>query len=141
MITPYLNFDGRSDEALEFYQKAIGAKVEFLMRFSENPEPCPDEQSPAPNADKVMHASVLVGENSRFMASDCDCKGESQFQGVSLALYATSPEQAQTYFHGLSEGGQVVMPLAETFFSPCFGMVIDRFGVSWMVIVEQAPVS
>lgn len=136
MITPYLNFDGRCDEALEFYQKAIGAKVEFLMRFSENPEPNPDLQSPAQNADKVMHVSVVVGENSRFMASDCNCEGKAQFQGVTLALYASSPEQARTYFEGLSEGGQIIMPLAKTFFSPCFGMVTDRLGVSWMVIVD-----
>jgi PhnB protein len=135
MITPYLNFDGRCDEALEFYKKAIGAEVEMLLRFHQSPEPNPDCPVPPENANKVMHVSVRVGD-ARFMASDCDCEGKTQFQGVTLALYASDPDQAEKYFQGLSDGGQVTMPLAKTFFSPCFGMLTDRFGVSWMVIVQ-----
>jgi len=133
-IQPYLFFDGRAEEALEFYQSKLGAKVEMLMRYKENPEP---GYNP-PNSDqKVMHACVRIGDTA-VMASDGNCTGKPSFQGFSLSLNANNPAEAERLFKALAEGGQVQMPLGKTFFSPAFGMVADRFGVSWMVVVPQA---
>lgn len=130
---PYLFFDGRTEEAIEFYRRALGAKVEMLMRFKESPEPMPGA---IPPADKVMHSSFRIGETT-VMASDGNCNGRPSFQGFSLSLSARDEAEAERLFTALSEGGQVQMPLAKTFFSPRFGMVADRFGVSWMVYVAS----
>ncbi|MCC7343320.1 MAG: VOC family protein [Deltaproteobacteria bacterium] len=130
-IEPYLFFDGRCEEAIEFYRKALGAEVEMLMRFKENPEPA---MNPPGSAEKVMHASLRIGK-ARVMLSDGNCAGKASFQGFSLSLSVADAAQADRCFAALAEGGQVQMPLAKTFFSPRFGMVADRFGVSWMVIV------
>ena len=130
-IEPYLFFNGRCEEAVEFYKKALGAEVLMLMRFKESPEPMPGQ---APPGDKVMHASFRVGDTT-VMASDGNCTGRPSFQGFSLSLTAADEAAAKRLFASLGEGGQVQMPLAKTFFSPAFGMVADRFGVSWMVIV------
>jgi PhnB protein len=133
IVQPYLFFDGRCDEALEFYRKAIGAEVLMLMRYKECPEkPMCDSISP----DKVMHASVRIGETT-LMASDGRCEGKPSFEGFALSLSAADAAEAGRLFAALGEGGQVVMPLAKTFFSPQFGMVNDRFGICWMVIVPQ----
>jgi len=131
-IQPYLFFDGRCDEALAFYQKALGAKVEMLMRFKENPSPA---ANPPGSDDKVMHSCIRIGD-AAVMASDGNCAGKPSFQGFSLSLTAKDVPEAMRLFAALGEGGQVQMPFAQTFFSPGFGMVADRFGVSWMVIVE-----
>ncbi len=130
-VQPYLFFDGRAEEALEFYRSKLGAQVQMLMRFKESPEPMPGQ---APPGDKVMHASFRVGDTT-VMASDGNCTGRPSFQGFSLSLTAADEAAAKRLFASLGEGGQVQMPLAKTFFSPAFGMVADRFGVSWMVIV------
>jgi PhnB protein len=133
-VQPYLFFDGRCEEAVEFYRKALGAQVEMMMRFKENPEPMP---GPTPPGDKIMHSSFRVGE-TRVMASDGNCAGRPSFQGFSLALSARDEAHARQLFDALGQGGQVQMPLSKTFFAPAFGMVADRFGVSWMVIAEAA---
>ncbi len=133
-IEPYLFFEGRTEEALEFYRKALGAKVEMLMRYKESPEPPPPGMVPPGSEEKVMHSSFSVGD-ARIMASDGGCSGKQRFQGFSLSLPARDEAHAKRMFAALSEGGQVQMPLGKTFFSPCFGMVADRFGVGWMVIV------
>ncbi|MCC7086107.1 MAG: VOC family protein [Pirellulales bacterium] len=135
-VKNYLNFDGRTEEALEFYQTAIGAKVDTLMRFSEIPEPSTPGCIPAGCENKVMHASFKVGETT-LMASDCHCTGKPTFQGISLALSPANEAEADKLFNALSSGGQVQMPLAKTFFSPRFGVVVDRFGISWMVVVPH----
>jgi PhnB protein len=132
-VQPYLNFDGRCEEALEFYRKALSAEVEMLMRFKDNPEPQPGMTSPG-SENKVMHASFRIGD-STIMASDGRCTGQSKFLGITLSLQPKSEAEADKLFAALSDGGQVQMPLAKTFFSPRFGMVADRFGVSWMVVV------
>jgi PhnB protein len=134
-IQPYLFFDGRCEEALEFYRKALGAEVEMLMRFKESPDPqsCPPGEG---MGDKVMHACVRIGE-SRVFASDGYAKGKPVFQGFSLSISAADDAEAKRRFAALAEGGQVQMPLAKTFFASSFGMVADRFGVAWMVIAEQ----
>ncbi|MDN0073996.1 VOC family protein [Crenobacter sp. SG2303] len=133
-IQPYLFFDGRCEEAIEFYRGALGAELLTLMRFKDSPEP-PSPDCVVPGSEnKVMHASFRVGETT-VMASDGTGQGPSSFQGFSLTLSVADAAEAERVFSALSAGGQVRMPLGKTFFSPCFGMVADRFGVSWMVIV------
>ncbi len=132
IVQPYLFFEGRCEEALEFYQNALGAEVEMLMRFKDCPEAtkCGQERPD----DKVMHASFRIGETT-LMASDGRCKGSPEFQGFALSLGVPSEADADRLFAALADGGKVEMPLAKTFFSPRFGMVCDRFGVFWMIIV------
>jgi PhnB protein len=135
-IQPYLFFDGRCEEAVEFYRKALGAKVEMLMRYKDSPDPPPPGMVPPGSENKVMHSSLRIG-NAVLMASDGHCQGKPSFQGFSLSLDASSEAEADRLFNALADGGQVRMPLGKTFFSPRFGMVADRFGVAWMVIVPQ----
>jgi PhnB protein len=130
-VQPYLFFDGRAEEALEFYRSALGAEVTFLLRFKECPEP---SHIPAGAADKVMHASLRIGDTT-VMASDGQCQGRPSFQGISLSLTASDETEAERLFDALGNGGQVQVPLTKTFFSPRFGVVADRFGVPWMVVV------
>ena len=135
-VQPYLFFEGRTEEAIEFYKKALGAKSEMLMRFRDSPE-----GKPPPGAEnKVMHASFRVGD-TEVMASDGMGSGKANFQGFSLSVNARDEAHAKRIFEALSEGGKVQQPLIKTFFSPAFGMVADRFGVSWMVVVpgQQKP--
>lgn len=131
-VEAYLAFNGKTEEALAFYQQALGAKVEMMMRFGDSP----DKSCVAPGtAEKIMHVSFLVGE-TRIMASDADCSGAPVFEGTSLSIAADSVEQAQQLFAALAESGEVLMPLEKTFWAEAFGMVKDSFGVSWMVNVE-----
>jgi PhnB protein len=130
-LQPYLFFEGRCDEALAFYREALGAEVTYVMRYRESPEPPPPECGPV-DPDKIMHASVRIGD-SEFMASDGMCSGKTSFQGFSLSLTAKDPAEAARQFDALARGGQVQIPLGKTFFAPCFGMLVDRFGVSWMI--------
>ena len=133
-VQPYLFFDGRCEEAIEFYKRALGAKVETLMRWKDSPEPPQPGMCPPGSEDKVMHASFRIGETT-VMASDGRCQGKPSFQGFSLSLTASDDAEAERLFAALGEGGQVQMPLTKTFFSSRFGMVADRFGVSWMIVV------
>ena len=132
-VQPYLFFDGRCEEAIDFYKKALGAEVLMLMRFRDSPDPPPPGMLAPGSEDKVMHASLRIGE-TEVMASDGRCMGKPAFQGVSLSLSVSSEAEADRLFNLLAEGGQVQMPIGKTFFSPHFGMVADRFGVSWMVV-------
>ncbi len=133
-VQPYIFFDGRCDEALAFYKSALDAEVQMLMRFKDSPEPCGGDMGPPPPPDKVMHASIRVGDTT-VMMSDGMCQGKAAFAGISLSLTVEDDAQAHRLFSALSDGGQVQMPLGKTFFSSSFGMVADRFGVSWMVYV------
>ena len=133
-VQPYLFFDGRCEEAIEFYRKALGAEVAALMRFKDSPEPAQPGMCPPGSENKVMHASFRIGDTT-VMASDGRCTGQPSFKGFSLAIAAPSDAEAEKLFAALADGGQVQMPLTKTFFSSRFGMVGDRFGVSWMVIV------
>lgn len=135
-IEPYLFFDGRCEEAIEFYKTAIGAEVAFLMRFRDTPEPPDLEKCPGGSPENVMHASLKVGA-STIMCSDGRCEGKPEFKGVSISLTVADAAQAKRVFDALGKGGQVQMPLEKTFWSPAFGMLADRFGVSWMVIAEH----
>ena len=132
-VQPYLFFDGRCEEAIDFYRKAIGAEVGMLMRWKDNPDGCPEGAIPPGNENKVMHAALRVGE-ATVLASDGRCAGNPTFQGFGLSLDAASDAEAKRLFAALAEGGQVQMPLDKTFFASSFGMVADKFGVLWMVI-------
>lgn len=134
-VQSYLSFNGRTEEALEFYKKALGAEVTFMMRFKDSPEPCQGQIQPPPG-EKIMHASFKIGE-TELMASDGSCAETSGFQGISLSLAVADEATANSFFKALSEGGQVHLALTKTFFSPCFGMVADKFGVSWMILVAS----
>lgn len=138
-IQPYLMFDGRCDEAIEFYKKALGAEVQMLMRFKDAPPP-PQGQGggncPNMPGDKVMHANLRIGDSTVLM-SDGQCGGTPKFEGVSLSITPEDDAKAKRVFEALSQGGQVQMPLSKTFFSSSFGMVADKFGVGWMVLVAH----
>ncbi len=140
MITPYLFFSGRCEEALQFYSQALDAHVEMIMRFNESPDPVPPGMLQEGFDSKIMHASFSIGSN-RLMASD-GCDDRSKFDGFRLALSVPTEEEAHRLFAGLANGGTVDMPLVQTFWSPCYGMVTDKFNVGWMVMVPaEQPVS
>ncbi|HEV8390332.1 MAG TPA: VOC family protein [Dongiaceae bacterium] len=132
-VQPYVFFDGKCDDALEFYKRALGAKVNMLMRFSEAPD---QSQIKPESKNKVMHCSFQVGE-TEILASDGRCMGQPSFQGFALTINATNDAEAKRIFIAISEGGQVQMPLEKTFFASSFGMAADKFGVGWMVIAAK----
>jgi len=134
IVQSYLFFDGRCEEAVEFYRRALGAEVTTLMRYKDCPDTPPPGTFPPGSADKVMHASLRIGE-TEGMASDGHCLGKPSFQGFALSITAANEAEADRVFAALADGGEVRMPLGKTFFSPRFGMLADRFGVGWMVIV------
>jgi PhnB protein len=133
---PYLFFEGRADEALAFYTKAFNTKVDQLMRYKEAPDKPPPGMLPPGSDDKVMHASFKVG-GTDVMLSDGNCSGKPNFGGFSLAVDTSDEASARRIFDALADGGQVTMPLGKTFWSPLFGMLTDRYGVGWMVMVAQ----
>ena len=136
-VQPYLFFDGRCEEAIEFYKVTLGAKVEGLMRFKDSPDPVPPGMCGPNSDDKVMHSAFRIGD-TLIMASDGMAGGKPEFKGFSLSVNAADAAEADRMFAALGKGGSVTMPLGKTFFSPRFGMVTDKFGVGWMVIVPQA---
>ena len=135
-VQPYLFLDGRCEEALEFYRSTLGAEITMLMRFKESPESPQPGMVPPGSDNKVMHSSFRIGDTT-LMASDGRCLGKPAFQGFSLSLTVPNDAEAERLFAALGAGGQVQAPLTKTFFSSRFGMVADRFGVSWMIIVQS----
>jgi PhnB protein len=135
-VTPYLFFDGRCEEALDFYKKTLGAEVEMLMRVKDSPQPPPAGTYPPGSENKIMHSSFRIN-GTTVMASDGCAKGNPQFEGFALSVDAKDETMADRMFAALADGGKVQMPLGETFFARRFGMVADRFGVGWMIIVEK----
>ena len=133
-VQAYLFFDGRCEEAVDFYVKVLGAKVEVLMRYKDSPEPAQPGMVPPNSENKIMHGAIHIG-NTAVMVSDGMCGGKPSFQGFALSLDAADEADAKRMFGALGDGGEVRMPLGKTFFSSCFGMVADRFGVVWMIIV------
>ncbi|SEO70296.1 PhnB protein [Rhodospirillales bacterium URHD0017] len=132
-VQPYIFFDGKCEEALEFYKGAIGAKVDMMMRFKE----APDQSQMQPNTgEKVMRAAFHVG-TTQVLASDGHCAGKPSFQGFGLALNAKNDAEAEKLFTAVGKGGQVLQPLTKTFFASKFGMVADKFGIMWMVLAEE----
>jgi PhnB protein len=134
-VQSYLSFEGRCDEALAFYQRAVGAKVEMLMRFKDSPEP-PPPGSPKVDPNKVMHCAFKVGDTTIF-ASDGNCLGKAEFKGFGLSLTVQDDAAAERYFNALADGGQVTMPLTKTFWTSRFGMLVDKLGVCWMINVVR----
>jgi PhnB protein len=131
-----LNFYGRTEEAVKFYDNAIEAETLFKMRFLDCPDP---SQSRPGMEEKIFHATFRIG-STEIMASDCGCEKpptETTFAGFSLALRVQTPEKAERFFAALSDGGQIQMPLLKTFFATRYGIVIDRFGISWKIMVES----
>jgi len=137
-IQPYLFFGGRCEEALAYYGTVLGAKVDMLVRYSDSPEPHAPGSIPAGFEDKVMHSSFHIGE-STILASDGNEEGP-HFNGVSLSVNLPNEEEARKAFDGLADGGEVMMPLGKTFWSPCFGMLTDKFGLDWMISVAPRDV-
>ena len=133
-VQPYLFFDGRCEEALDYYRKTLGAEVQMLMRYKDSPVP---PQGEAPPGDKVMHAAFRIGDTT-LMASDGHALGKPSFQGFSLSLTVASDAEAERKFAALADGGKVLQPLIKTFFSSRFGMLNDRFGVGWMLMVADS---
>ncbi|MGA0572033.1 VOC family protein [Variovorax sp. VNK109] len=136
IVQPYLSFEGRCEEALEFYKKAIGARVTMLMRMKDMPDQPPPGTFPAGAEDKIAHSSFMIGD-SEVMASDGMMNSQMEFKGVTLSIGCKDEAESKKFFNALADGGQVQMPLGKTFFSPSFGCVFDKFGVSWMVIVPS----
>ncbi len=134
-VQPYLNFDGRCEDAVNFYQKALDAKVDMLVRMKEAPPSPGPSRVPPGSENKIMHVTLRIGD-SIVMGSDCECAGQVKFQGFSLSLALKNAASATKYFNALSDGGKIEMPLSKTFFAEHFGIVTDRFGVNWMVIVQ-----
>ncbi len=138
-ITPYLFYEGRAEEAIGFYAKALGATTAMLMRNSDSPDPPPPGMMPPGSEHKIMHAEIRIGDLP-LMLSDGHCAGAAKFAGFGVSLPARDAVEAARFFAGLSDGGEVRLPLGPTFFSPAFGMVQDRFGVLWMVnVMQDAP--
>ena len=135
-VQPYLCFYGQTEAALKFYEKALGAKTMFMMRFKDAP-PDPNRPAMPELADKIMHASFTIGE-SMLMCSDGDCSNPSgTHAGYSLSLNPATAEEGQKLFTALADGGEVTMPYQKTFWALGFGMLKDRFGVHWMINVED----
>lgn len=143
-VQPYLFFDGRCEEAIEFYRKAVKADVVMMLRFKDNPDLKANKDKPQQqdaggcmptDLNKIMHAAFRVGE-TMILASDGRAEGKPEFKGVSLAITVASESEADQVFAALGEGGQVQMALVKTFFSPRFGMLTDRFGVTWMIVTR-----
>jgi PhnB protein len=137
-VQPYLSFEGRAEEAIEFYKRVLGAEVPVMMRYKDMPGTTPLGMVPPGSENKVMHATLKIGD-STVMVSDGRISGKPHFQGISLSASVKGDAEAEKMFAALSEGGQVQMPIAPAFFASRFGMVVDKFGVTWMVVTEGMP--
>ena len=130
-----LNFYGRTEEALLFYGKTIDAETLFLMRFRDCPDPSPSRPG---LEEKIFHATFRIG-STEIRASDCGCEKpptRTTFAGFSLLLGVEIPQEAEHFFSALSDDGQIQIPLQETFFAERYGIVVDRFGISWKIVVS-----
>jgi len=136
-VQPYLFFDGRCEEALDFYKKTLGAKVEMMMRFKENPDKDKNPNCMPADDNKIMHAAFKVGDTMVMGSDGMAAGGKPEFKGFSLTVSAKDDAEAEKTFAALSDGGKVEMPLTKTFFSSKFGMLNDKFGIGWMVLVAQ----
>jgi PhnB protein len=136
LIQPYLFFNGNCEEAIAFYQRALGAEVTMMMRNKDAPEPPPPGMLPPGSENKVMHATLSIG-GAMIMASDGMNSGTAEFKGFSLSLAYPTEAEAQRAFNALADGGRVDIPLGKTFWSDCFGMATDRFGVQWMLGLDR----
>jgi PhnB protein len=135
LLQPYLMFEGRCEEAYEFYRAALGAEATMILRFKDAPLTPEQAMTPPGAENKIMHMQFRIGE-TLVLASDGRCQGHPSFQGFALTLNVADEAEAHKVFAALGDGGEVRMKLGKTFFSPCFGMLADRFGVAWMIIAR-----
>jgi PhnB protein len=131
----YLFFDGNCAEAMRFYERALGGKLEALMTHAQSPVAA---QTPPGSANRIMHASLNLGDH-RLMASDAMPGHYEGMKGFSLSLSYPTAAEAKRVFDALAEGGKVTMPLDKTFWAEAFGMLVDRFGTPWMVNGKLTP--
>lgn len=132
IIQPYLMFNGKAEQAVEFYKKALGAEVEIMMRFKDSPEPPPPGTVPAGFENKIMHVSMRIGQTVVMASDGCETE-KPKFEGFSLSLSVHTEAEVDAAFKALAEGGEVRMPPTKTFWSPRFCMLTDKFGVGWMI--------
>ena len=138
-VQPYIHFNGRCEEAIKYYQKALGAEVLMQMRFKESPEAPPPGRLPPGFENKIMHAHIHFGEADLLMTDGPDGDpGKTEFRGISVCLSVADEAEAKQFFDSLAKDGKAEMPFCKTFFSPGFGMVIDPFGIRWMVYTKPA---
>jgi PhnB protein len=131
-VQPYLFFSGRCEEAIHYYEQHLGAKINAKMRYKDAP---PNDRPAADaNGEHIMYSNFTIGDTVLMASDDC-VNTTTQFQGFSLSLTVETKDEADRAFRALADGGQVHAPLSQTFFSPYFGMVVDRFGISWMIII------
>ena len=135
-IKPYLFFSGRADEAIAFYQQALGAEVLLLLRYDESPEPPPPGALAPGWEHRIMHACLKIGNSEVFLSDGCGTLAPG-FNGFGVSIEAKSAAEAERMFAALADGGETRMPLGETFFAASFGMAVDRFGVLWMIVVPK----
>ena len=133
-LNPYLGFDGRCEAAFKFYEKALGGKIVAMMTYGETPM---KDQSPADFHSKIAHARLTVGDKV-LMGSDATPDHYQPTKGMTVMLGVDEPAEAERVFKALSENGTVQMPIAETFWARRFGMLVDQFGIPWMVNCEHA---
>lgn len=129
-IDPYLNFDGNCEEAIRFYEKTLGGKIQMMMTYDQAPPG--DNPTPKGWEKKIMHVSMTLG-NVTLMASDAPPGHFSPMQGLFVSLAPDSKAQAEKIYNALADKGNVLMPFQQTFWAEGFGMVVDRFGTPWMV--------
>ncbi len=142
-INPYLNFNGNTEEAFNFYKSVFGGEFAMVMRFGEMPgcdEMPEDKQISEGDKSKIMHIALPIGKDNVLMATDAiDSMGQKLTEGnnFSISISTDSKEEAENLFNALAEGGTVTMPLADTFWGAYFGMLKDKFGIQWMVDHES----
>ena len=135
-MCPHVSFKGDCEEAFRFYEQALGGKIQYISYYKDTPM---GAQVPAEFGGKVIHATMTLGDQ-RLMGSDAHGEHYKPIQGVSLTLETTDPAESERLFNALSEGGQVRMPFQKTYWTPGFGMVVDKFGIPWMVnTASQQP--
>jgi PhnB protein len=138
-VETYLFFNGRCEEAIEYYKRTLGAEVDMMMRYKDMPpEAAAQGKFPAEAKNKIMHVSFRIGETKLMAADNCCSDNKGGIEGFSLCIPAADEAQAKKVFNALAADGQVKMPLNKTFFSPAFGMLTDKFGIGWMIIVQQS---
>lgn len=131
VLDSYLFFDGTCAEAMRFYERTLGGKLEMMMTYGQSPDP---EHCPPGSKDRIMHASLIVDGRS-LMASDTPAgQAGAGMNGFSLSLAYQSADEARRIFDKLADGGKVTMPVSKTFWAEAFGMLTDRFGTPWMVM-------
>jgi PhnB protein len=129
----YLNYGGNCEEAFRFYEKNLGGTITMMMRYADQPDP----QNAPPGTEKfILYANMEIGE-TQLMGSDVPPERFQPMRSVYLSLAVDSSEEAERIFKLLNEGGEVFMPMAETFFAFRFGMLRDRFGTSWMILHQK----